>query len=510
MTTSQSTSSLLKRAPRSTPHSHRPPPSVDQGSAGRCAVAVIVASTSDIGRWPVSIDDTGRLAIDFLGLTDTDATLTAAGLPRDELTALAELLATARASATQVGGDDAAGQDERWPLVRGAAEQERWADGTDAAGGLLKAESETGTAQPKGHDGDGGSPNAFHETFGEQRNPHGQPKPDEPASAAVNGNGAHSVTQVPDLSLPIQRQPNFTKTASAGGPAHSDPSLDDDLQAWLNQDPTRPRIAILGPVTVEAAGEVPKQRPRFHGEIITYLAVRGSRGATVDQLDHALWPDRTVRASGRRVAVARARRWLGSRPDGSNWLPDMGTDLRYRLADGYLLDWHLFRRLRTRGEARGPLGAGDLRHALDLVRDAPLAGADVPYSSVARNPYVWLAGSEIAPQHILSAVIDTAHHLVQLCLSEGNTAGARRATERAWLADPDRTSDIPWRDLLKIAAADGNDAELAQLVDDLMTTREAEVPEDLDATTYRLLCDLMPEWIRSGVTGSGSPPHVRR
>jgi hypothetical protein len=32
-----------------------------------------------------------------------------------------------------------------------------------------------------------------------------------------------------------------------------------------------------------------------------------------------------------------------------------------------------------------------------------------------------------------------------------------------------------------------------------MQAREAEVPEDLDRDTYRLLCDLMPERMRAGV-----------
>lgn len=160
---------------------------------------------------------------------------------------------------------------------------------------------------------------------------------------------------------------------------------------------------------------------------------------------------------------------------------------------------HLFRRLRSRGESRGPAGISDLRQALALVRGAPLAGADIAYSPTARNPYVWLPTSDIPPHHLASAIVDTAHRLVELCLDGGDITSARWAVDQAWLADPDRASDIAWRDLLRVAAAEGNTAELDQLLGDLMRARDAEVPEDLDKDTYRLLCDLMPERIRAGV-----------
>src|SRR5262249_29942235 len=159
-----------------------------------------------------------------------------------------------------------------------------------------------------------------------------------------------------------------------------------------------------------------------------------------------LWPGQRIKAASRRVAVARARRWLGETPDGKPWLPSAIADRRYRLRNGYLLDWHLFRRLRTRAKSRGRTGVSDLHQALSLVRRAPLAGGDVAYSVAARNPYEWLPTSEIQPHHLASAIVDTAHRLVQLCLDGGDLAGARWAVEQCWLADLDRASDIAWRD----------------------------------------------------------------
>jgi hypothetical protein len=478
----------------------------DLAATGRCAVAVAVTTSQNTGRWPVSIDETGRLTIAFLGMTGEDADLTAAGLPRTELGNLSELLTSARQGTPAAGrdGEPALDQPEDWPAVPPAPEPEAWARGTDASGGLLTdlldAPATTDTDEPPEH---------------QDPSDDEAPDPDEGDAAETTDPGEQEDgIPVPDAAPPHDaddaRVPAVVASAGRQAPArkrittpvrrrHSDPALDADLRAWTDADPDRPRVAILGPVTVEAPGQPPSERLRFYAEIIVYLTVRGARGATTDQFDEAMWPGQPVKAASRRVAVARARRWLGDNSDGDAWLPDATADRRYRVRDGVLLDWHLFRRLRSRGESRGPAGASDLQQALALVRGAPLAGADIAYSTAARNPYVWLPTSEIQPHHLASAVVDTAHRLVELCLDGGDVVGARWAVDQAWLADPDRSSDIAWRDLLRVAAAEGNAAELDQLLGDLMRARDAEVPEDLDRETYRLLCELMPEQMRAGV-----------
>jgi hypothetical protein len=118
---------------------------------------------------------------------------------------------------------------------------------------------------------------------------------------------------------------------------------------------------------------------------------------------------------------------------------------------------------------------------------------------VARNPFVWLPTSEIQPHHLAAAIVDTSHRLVELSLDGGDIPGARWAVEQAWLAGPERANDIAWRDLLHVAAAEGNSAELDHLLEELMTARDAEVPEDPDKETYRLLCEVLPERMRAGV-----------
>ena len=482
----------------------------DLSATGRCAVAVAVTTNREIGRWPITVDTNGRLTIPFLGMTGDDATLTTAGLPRAELGNLADLLETARRRTPPPDPDrgSPADPDAGWPPVPAAPEVEPWAAGTDAAGALLREPAHT--AEPESPDEHDPTDNEAPDEDATAAIPEGTPHETEPAtpkplpplpptgadpSTTVN-EGARAPAVVP---LTGRQGPTRKKVTAPARRRHSDPTLDADLRAWAEADPTRPRIAILGPVTVEASGQQPSERLRFYAEIIVYLAARGARGATTDEFDEALWPGQRPQATSRRVAVARARRWLGVTADGEPWLPDATADRRYHLRDGYLLDWHLFRRLRSRGEARGPAGAADLRQALALVRGAPLAGADNAYSPVARNPYPWLPKSDIPPYHLASAIVDTAHRLAELCLDGGDITGARWAVDQAWVADTDRSSDIIWRDLLRVAAAEGNTAELDQLLGELIRVREAEVPEDLDKATYRLLCDLMPERIRAGV-----------
>src|SRR5437762_4976196 len=171
----------------------------------------------------------------------------------------------------------------------------------------------------------------------------------------------------------------------------------------------------------------------------------------------------------------------------------MTGDRTYRLTDGYLLDWHLFRRLRVRGEAHGPAGVKDLRAALELVRGVPLDGADRAYALGARNPYPWLPESDIYPGHIVSAIADTAHELAELYLDAGDTTSTRWAVRQAWRADPYRGDDELWRDLMRAEYIDGHTAELRQLLGELIQARDAEVPEDLSKETYAWLRSIMPE-----------------
>lgn len=455
----------------------------DLTANGPCAVAIVAAALSDAAAEPsaVVVDADGQLRVSTPALRTTAA---AAGLPAQELEPLAEIMREARTNT-----------DEPTPA---APEPEEWAADTDAAGAILTLLDDEPAASPA-RDSDVEAAPAGDDPWAE---PAAQPAlPRVVTEPAPPSSGVDPILAVPRQGTVAAATPRREVTAAIRQRRRqADPNLDADLAAWHEQDQTRPRIGVLGPVTVDAPGPAPDQRRRFHAEIITFLAARGVRGATGDQLTEALWPDQRVKDASRRVAITRARRWLGETSEGEPWLPEMGSDRVYRLEPGYLLDWHLFRRLRTRGEAHGPAGVKDLRAALDLVRGVPLDGADRAYAAGARNPFTWLPESDIYPGHITSAIVDTAHELAELYHDAGDTAGMRWAVQTAWLADPHRGDDDPWHDLMRAARIEGHTAELRSLLGDLMRTRDAEVPEDLSPETYAWLRPLLPEVLSASTT----------
>jgi hypothetical protein len=218
--------------------------------------------------------------------------------------------------------------------------------------------------------------------------------------------------------------------------------LDGDLDRWRNA--VGPRVAILGPVGVTAPGPAPTRRQRACREMVVFLAAAGRAGATAEEIIRHLWPQDPPPATVRTEVIADTRQWLGEDDKGRPWLDETDAGGRYRLRECVPVDWHLFCRLRSR--ARHTATSGDLVSALRLVRGAPLQDVWEPVGT--RRSYGWLAGSPFAPEVIVAGVIDTAHELVECALACGDLERARWAVQRAWLADPDRRVDHPWRDLL--------------------------------------------------------------
>ncbi|WP_285558817.1 LysM peptidoglycan-binding domain-containing protein [Actinoplanes regularis] len=450
-------------------------------TVGRCAVATVVATTTlgtpASGGHRLTLLDNGVLQVTLAdgGAPFLAATIRSAALPRTELEPLAEIMIQARSTA-----------DEPVPA---ASEPEPWAQGTDAAGSLLPHHLFAAEPDPRPQESEADpAPPEQQEQQEQQEQIIPGVEPSVPAGDPIT-----SAVPISDL------QPPRRETAAVPRQRRQpvDPDLDADLRAWHEQDPTRPLISILGPVTVTAPGTEPDRR-RFYAEIVVLLSGRGARGITGDQVSEALWPEQQISQSSRRVAMARVRRWLGETPHGELWLPDMGSDRLYRLTPGYLLDWHLFRRARARGESQGADGIRYLRAALELVQGVPFDGADRAYAVGARNPYAWLPESDLYPGHIVSAVVDTAHRLAQLYLDIADYTNARWAAQQAWAADPDRGDDGPWQDLMRVEHAEGNLAELRNLVGELMRAREAEYPEDLAPSTYTWLRTLVPDLLSTG------------
>lgn len=274
----------------------------------------------------------------------------------------------------------------------------------------------------------------------------------------------------------------------------SDPTLDFDLAAW--DSGTRPHLRLLGPIQARTGTTgnptVVVKRKAFYAELLAFLALH-PRGVTTDQLVDAFATD----ATQMRVHLSRVRNWLGVDPKtGVNYLPEatkspagiargMGV---YQLM-GVLTDFDLFRRLRARGQVRGPEGLSDLQAALALVTGEPFTGQR-------GGGWGWLADGVRFDQHMVCAVVDVAHLVTIAALHSGDLQLARTAAETALLAAP--YEDTPQLDLAAIAAAEG-DHQAAELIlnhDVCNRTEDSEPPDDLPYRTANLVAS--PPWLRKG------------
>lgn len=274
---------------------------------------------------------------------------------------------------------------------------------------------------------------------------------------------------------------------------HQDPGLDDHLHAWHDDGPpAQPMIGILGDPVVRGTGPRPNTRPSWFAEVLVYLSLHPA-GVTQAKAATDLWPDgHRISPATIRHAFYGARRWAGRGLDGdpgATFVSDLQHDNCYRLR-GHLLDWDLFRRLRKRGQARHaahhPGAVSDYQAALDLVR-GPVLGALRP------GGYAWLNNHD--QRHDLQIpgfVVDTAHELVDIALAAGDPALARRAAERARTVDVDVAFDRPLTDLMRVAHAEDNQAELELYGSILLDARGFEVPEELAPESFTVLNELLP------------------
>jgi hypothetical protein len=281
--------------------------------------------------------------------------------------------------------------------------------------------------------------------------------------------------------------------------ARPDPQLDADLARWHEENGRRsaPLVAVLGEPAVRAPGTAPAE-PRY-AEALVHLALH-PQGVTPEQARADLWPDGAVDEEMARVVA-----WAGTdrrtRPPTSFVSTD--SDGRYRLR-GHLLDWELFERLRLRGRDRAarnqPGGTADYRSALRLVRGPILRPpTDAGYRWVARD-------GRRMDRYILRSVVAAAHELVDLALAADDTATAQRAAELARKTDVRHSFDRPLTDLMRVAHARSNPAEVERLAAVLLDLRGVEVAEELAPVTFAVVDTLLPD----GVTRPAPAARPRR
>ncbi|MGN6252562.1 MAG: LysM peptidoglycan-binding domain-containing protein [Marmoricola sp.] len=257
----------------------------------------------------------------------------------------------------------------------------------------------------------------------------------------------------------------------------ADPTLDEDIADWFNPECSRPRLTLFGAVSAEAFGVVgtaiTKRKPYFV-EMLAYLVLhpKGATGAAVADA-FAVAPSRA------RTDLGTLRDWLGMNPrSGQEYLPQAyksptfkETGVRTYQVQDVLCDVDLFRRLRTRGQARGAAGITDLRTAVSLVEG-------VPFGNLREKGWSWLLDTERLHETIGHAIVDAAHIIVVDAMARGDLVAAREVAETACTGAP--YDDICRLDLVKVAAAEGHGKSADQLLKDNIFNRTDDYLPPID------------------------------
>jgi hypothetical protein len=412
---------------------------------GRAAMAIILAGEGALTKqasWSMHLTESGHLIVPELGLD-----LTANQLPTHEAAGLSQLLSQAAAAA-----------DEPLPAATG---DQPWQAYCDAAGSLLPEHTLPRDATVQ-----------WLEPKGEPWPTSVLPMPDQ----TYLDTGA---TTADDLATLAPRVPATVRSALE----KVDPTLDEDVAAWLDPETDLPRLTLLGPVRLRAHGDLEKNRVGFYTEIVAYLATR-ENGATCAQFETAF----NLQATRARSDIRIARSWLGVNPrTGRKHLPDAlksksglarGIGV-YELED-VLVDADLLRRLRVRGQARGADGMADLAMALSLVSGAP-------FDQLRADGYEWLTEGARLDHHLVCAIVDVAHVVTTHALATGDITAARAAAQLAQLAAP--YEEIPRLDLVAVRAVEGHLEDSGDYLRDQVCNRSDDggAPEDLSERTQAIL-----------------------
>lgn len=267
-----------------------------------------------------------------------------------------------------------------------------------------------------------------------------------------------------------------------------DSTLDDDLRTWFDPGCDLPKLMLLGPLTVRVAATgtptaAAGRRPYF-SELIAFLATR-PHGATTEEVADAM----RIPTGRVRKDILALRTWLGVNPrTGRPHLPDSRQtaaarqrgQAAYQVED-VLVDADLFRRLRVRGEARGPAGLDDLKRALTLVKGTP-------FGQLRRDGGAWLSEGQRLDQILHCSIVDVAHLVTTASLALGDHAGAREAAELAVsIAPAEETAQL---DLAAALAAQGHHRAAEHLLREHVFNRsddEDDIPTELPVRSEQII-----------------------
>jgi hypothetical protein len=239
-------------------------------------------------------------------------------------------------------------------------------------------------------------------------------------------------------------------------------------------------VRILGPVEVDASGELEPGRAALATEMAVYLALH-PEGVHPTVVAAAIWP-RGVTAAVRESTFARVRAWLGVDASGQSVLANT-PDGRLVLRSAARLDWAEFCALLARSRRSPQTEIADLNRALALVRGPLLAGRPA-------GRYAWLARESV--EYDAPALIADAAHRLAIRLLDRNDPQSAAQAARAGLKGAD--SELLWRDLMRAEfARDGRRGALAVL-DELVAVRGADRSgPELEPETEALADELIPQ-----------------
>lgn len=269
--------------------------------------------------------------------------------------------------------------------------------------------------------------------------------------------------------------------------AATDQDLDADVTEWADPTSPRPRIAVLGPVTVAPRGGTsPRPLSPMKAEIAVYLAMHPT-GVSPEQYGTDLWPDDPdiTGSTKLRTSIYELRRAMGLNVrTGTDYLPRNAatSGARYRL-DDVLVDAELFRRLRLRGFTRDEQDdrMADWWRALQLVRGAP-------FDNLRPGGYGWLAGRPVDHQYT-ATIVDLAHTVATHHLAVGEPDRAEAAAKIAVVATRgvDNASDISLLDLVWACDAQDRRAEGDAHVKQILRNHTTDDLEGVPPRTYDVL-----------------------
>lgn len=273
-----------------------------------------------------------------------------------------------------------------------------------------------------------------------------------------------------------------------------DPGLDVDVAEWFADTVTRPRLKLLGPVSLRAR-QLPEDAIRHKARLIEYTAYLWLHPQGVP--GEVLAEDLGMPLGRVRKDILDLRKWLGTSPrTGELHIPTArkGQAFQETGSQGYqvhdvLVDADLFLRLRRRAHARGADGITDLHTALNLV-------GGQPFDMLRRDGWAWLAEGERHDLLIEHAIVDVAHTVFLRAMGDGDHDLARSACTTAQGAVPqDETIRL---DLVQLEWAQGHvDRAERRLRDEIFDrTDHGLVGIDIAGRTREALKGKREDWER--------------